>query len=123
MSACGQGIARAALEGALDQIARAGGGLVEAIPEVTADREAQSRFLFSAIGSVSGSWDATPSSNRVCRPPLCTHSGDQGTRFAEFPVMCHPQCTSGDIVPQTYLADGGGGWTFDPTGSEKTADT
>ena len=35
----GQGIARAALEGALDQIARAGGGLVEAISEVTAGRE------------------------------------------------------------------------------------
>jgi ribosomal protein S18 acetylase RimI-like enzyme len=43
----GQGIARAALEGALDQIAGAGGGLVEAIPEVTAGREAQGRFLFS----------------------------------------------------------------------------
>lgn len=44
----GQGIARAALEGALDQIAKLGGGLVEAIPEVTAGREAQGRFLFSA---------------------------------------------------------------------------
>ena len=44
----GQGIARAALEGALDQIARAGGGLVEAIPEVTAGRDAPGRFLFSA---------------------------------------------------------------------------
>jgi GNAT superfamily N-acetyltransferase len=44
----GRGIARAALEGALDQIARAGGGLVEAISEVTAGREAQGRFLFSA---------------------------------------------------------------------------
>jgi GNAT superfamily N-acetyltransferase len=44
----GQGIARAALEGALDQIAQAGGGLVEAISEVTAGREAQGRFLFSA---------------------------------------------------------------------------
>jgi ribosomal protein S18 acetylase RimI-like enzyme len=44
----GEGIARAALEGALDQIAERGGGLVEAIPEVTADREAQGRFLFSA---------------------------------------------------------------------------
>ena len=43
----GQGIARAGLEGALDQIARLGGGLVEAIPEVTAGREAQGRFLFS----------------------------------------------------------------------------
>jgi GNAT superfamily N-acetyltransferase len=31
----GQGIARAALQGALDQIARLGGGLVEAISEVT----------------------------------------------------------------------------------------
>jgi GNAT superfamily N-acetyltransferase len=44
----GQGVARAALEGALDQIARAGGGLVEAIPEVTDGRVAQGRFLFSA---------------------------------------------------------------------------
>src|SRR5262249_34433576 len=44
----GQGIARAALEGALDQIARQGGGLVEAIPEGTAGREAPGRFLFSA---------------------------------------------------------------------------
>ena len=43
-----QGIARAGLEEALDQIARLGGGLVEAIPEVTAGREAQGRFLFSA---------------------------------------------------------------------------
>jgi GNAT superfamily N-acetyltransferase len=43
-----QGIARAALEGTLDQIAQHGGGLVEAIPEVTVGREAQGRFLFSA---------------------------------------------------------------------------
>jgi len=43
-----QGIARAALEGALDQIVHAGGGLVEAISEVTKGREAQGRFLFSA---------------------------------------------------------------------------
>ncbi len=44
----GQGVARAALGGALDQIARAGGGLVEAIPEVTAGRDAPGRFLYSA---------------------------------------------------------------------------
>ena len=44
----GRGIARVALEGALDQIAEAGGGLVEAISEVTVGREAQGRFLFSA---------------------------------------------------------------------------
>lgn len=44
----GQGIARTALDGALDQIAHHGGGLVEAISEVTAGREAQGRFLFSA---------------------------------------------------------------------------
>ncbi len=44
----GQGIARAAVEGALDQIAELGGGLVEAIPEVTEGREAHGRFLFSA---------------------------------------------------------------------------
>ena len=44
----GQGIARAALAGALDQIAQLGGGRVEAISEVTAGREAPGRFLFSA---------------------------------------------------------------------------
>ncbi len=43
----GHGVARAALEGALGFIAAAGGGLVEAIPEVTAGREAPGRFLFS----------------------------------------------------------------------------
>ncbi len=44
----GRGIARAGLEGALDQIATAGGGLVEAIPQVTTGREAPGCFLFSA---------------------------------------------------------------------------
>ena len=44
----GQGIARAGLGGALEQIAAAGGGLAEAISETTTGREAQSRFLFSA---------------------------------------------------------------------------
>jgi GNAT superfamily N-acetyltransferase len=48
----GQGIARAALEGALDQIARSGGDLVEAISEVTAGRQAQGRFLFSATAEL-----------------------------------------------------------------------
>ena len=44
----GQGVARAGLEGALDQIAGFGGGLVEAISEVTAGRQAPGRFLFTA---------------------------------------------------------------------------
>jgi len=44
----GQGIARIALGGALAQIAAAGGGLVEAISETTAGRQAQGRFLWSA---------------------------------------------------------------------------
>lgn len=44
----GQGVARAALEGALELIALSGGGLVEAIPETTVGRVAQDRFLFSA---------------------------------------------------------------------------
>jgi len=43
----GKGIARAALDGALAEIAAAGGGLVEAISETTTSREAQGRFLFS----------------------------------------------------------------------------
>ena len=44
----GQGIARAALGGALEQIAELGGGLVEAISEATTGRQAHGRFLFSA---------------------------------------------------------------------------
>jgi len=44
----GHGVARAALDGALQLIAEAGGGLVEAISEVTDGRNAQPRFLFSA---------------------------------------------------------------------------
>lgn len=41
-----QGIGRAALAGALRLIAAAGGGLVEALPEVTAGRVAHGRFLY-----------------------------------------------------------------------------
>ncbi|HEX8496237.1 MAG TPA: GNAT family N-acetyltransferase [Actinomycetales bacterium] len=48
----GQGVARLALEGALDLIARGGGGLVEAISEVTAGRQAQGRFLFSGTAEL-----------------------------------------------------------------------
>ncbi|NNN00538.1 MAG: GNAT family N-acetyltransferase [Acidimicrobiaceae bacterium] len=44
----GQGVARAALSGALDLIAQAGGGPTEAIGEVTIGRAAQGRFIFSA---------------------------------------------------------------------------
>jgi len=44
----GQGIARIALQGALAQIAGAGGGLVEAISETTVGREAHARFLWTA---------------------------------------------------------------------------
>ncbi|MEV4054859.1 GNAT family N-acetyltransferase [Amycolatopsis sp. NPDC049688] len=43
----GRGVARAALGGALAQIAQDGGGLVEAVSEVTAGRAAPARFLFS----------------------------------------------------------------------------
>jgi GNAT superfamily N-acetyltransferase len=41
------GVARAALGGALGQIADEGGGVVEAVSEVTLGRAAQDRFLFS----------------------------------------------------------------------------
>ena len=44
----GQGVARAALGGAVEQIALAGGGRTEAISEVTVGRTAPGRFLFSA---------------------------------------------------------------------------
>lgn len=55
----GQGVARAALEGALDQIARAGGGLVEAIPEATSGRQAPGRFLFSGTVELFEQYDFT----------------------------------------------------------------
>lgn len=42
------GVARAALAGALGYIAEAGGGTVESIPEVVSDRVAHGRFLFAA---------------------------------------------------------------------------
>jgi GNAT superfamily N-acetyltransferase len=48
----GRGVARAALQGALAQIAAAGGGLVEAVSETTLGREAQGRFLFSATAEL-----------------------------------------------------------------------
>ncbi|TDV57398.1 GNAT family N-acetyltransferase [Actinophytocola oryzae] len=48
----GQGIAHAALEGALTAIARAGGGRTEAITEATAGRQAQGRFLFSGTAEL-----------------------------------------------------------------------
>jgi len=48
----GQGIARAAVGGALDQIASLGGGVIEAISETTAGRQAQGRFLFSATAEL-----------------------------------------------------------------------
>ncbi|WP_205678924.1 GNAT family N-acetyltransferase [Brachybacterium endophyticum] len=43
-----EGIARAGLAGALDLIARAGGGTVESIPEIVTGRVAHGRFLFQA---------------------------------------------------------------------------
>ena len=53
----GQGVARIALEGALDEIARLGGGLVEAISETTDGRVAHGRFLFSATVELFDSYD------------------------------------------------------------------
>jgi ribosomal protein S18 acetylase RimI-like enzyme len=55
----GRGIARAALQGALDHIAHRGGGLVEAISEVTAGRQAHGRFLFSATAELFEDHDFT----------------------------------------------------------------
>ncbi len=48
----GQGVARAAVEGAVAQIGAAGGGLVEAISEATDGRVAHGRFLFSATAEL-----------------------------------------------------------------------
>lgn len=43
---------RAAVEGALELIREAGGGLVEAISETTDGRQAQGRFLFSGTAEL-----------------------------------------------------------------------
>jgi len=45
------GVARAALEGALDQIAEAGGGLVEAYPQDTGGKKVTASFLYSLTRS------------------------------------------------------------------------
>ncbi|MGV8965622.1 MAG: GNAT family N-acetyltransferase [Cellulomonas sp.] len=44
----GQGVAAAALQGALDEIARLGGGIVESFPEEVTDRTVSSSFLHNA---------------------------------------------------------------------------
>jgi predicted GNAT family acetyltransferase len=44
----GRGVAAAALAGALDQIRRLGGGVVESCPEDTAGREVQGRLMYNA---------------------------------------------------------------------------
>ncbi len=54
-----QGVARVALEGALAEIAAAGGGLVEAISEVASGRAAQDRFLFSGTVELFEDYDFT----------------------------------------------------------------
>ena len=82
----GQGIARTALEGALNQIAEARGGRVEAIPEVTAGREAHGRFLLDS-----------GQANRSCVSDRCTRRGDNGpgtgagghpVRTASHSILC-----------------------------------
>lgn len=55
----GEGVARLALEGALDHLADLGGGLVEAISETTAGRTAHARFLFSATAELFEQYDFT----------------------------------------------------------------
>ena len=48
----GQGLAVVAIQSALNLIAHAGGGVVEAISETTAGRVAQARFLFTATAEL-----------------------------------------------------------------------
>ena len=48
----GQGVARLAVEGALEQITAAGGGRIEVISEITSGRSAPGRFLFSATAEL-----------------------------------------------------------------------
>ena len=47
-----EGVAAAALEGALDLIAGAGGGVVEAYPQDTAGKKISSSFLYSGTRSM-----------------------------------------------------------------------
>jgi GNAT superfamily N-acetyltransferase len=62
----GQGVARAALEGAVEQIAGLGGGPVETISGVSTGRRAHGRFLFSA--TVEPSLHAAASGESLSRP-------------------------------------------------------
>jgi ribosomal protein S18 acetylase RimI-like enzyme len=48
----GQGVAAASLSGALAEIARLGGGLVESYPEDTTDRKVSASFLYNSRWSV-----------------------------------------------------------------------
>ena len=48
----GQGVASAALEGALQEIARLGGGSVEGYPEAVEGRTVSGAFLYSATASM-----------------------------------------------------------------------
>lgn len=48
----GRGVARVALHGAIEQIGKQGGGLVEGYPEDTANRSASSAFLFNGALSM-----------------------------------------------------------------------
>ena len=65
----GQGIARAGLEGALDQIARLGGGLVEAIPEVARPVARHRAGSSSALRSSSSSSTASPGGAALASTP------------------------------------------------------
>jgi GNAT superfamily N-acetyltransferase len=84
----GQGIARAALEGALDQIAQAGGGLVEAIPEVTAGRAAQGRFLYSATAELFEQCGFTPWADRSADTGRAAWPG----RYPQLRRRLQPAC-------------------------------
>ncbi|MEL4505317.1 GNAT family N-acetyltransferase [Luteococcus sp. H138] len=56
----GRGLARIAVQGALDLVAEAGGGVIEAISETTSGRAAQGRFLFTVTAEVLEDLGFTP---------------------------------------------------------------
>ncbi|CAN5834756.1 hypothetical protein BH24ACT8_BH24ACT8_15470 [soil metagenome] len=71
-----QGVSAAALHGALDLVAQAGGGVVEGYPRDTEGKRMSASFLYN------GCCRTSPCECRRCRSTICNRSGLTGSRAA-----------------------------------------
>jgi GNAT superfamily N-acetyltransferase len=97
----GQGVARAALEGELDQIASLGGGRVEAISQVTTGRRAgPSDVSCSARPSSSTSSTASSAVASSASTPICSAGSSMrpGARRARCPPQARARLRCGLIA-------------------------